>query len=331
MNQQPDEESAGFSTHDARIMDSLKDKLKEVVNYFDTTRRVVFYDYPLYLNVGDLLIQQGTEQFFAENKIHVWKRYSVWDMPSSIRGMDDDVVIVCHGGGNFGDLYQSHHESRERVLQLYPRNPIVILPQTVYFNSRDLFRQSMEILRAHRNCHIFARDARSLEILRTAGIQRTSAMPDMAHCLWGRLRAEVPSSYQERPMLFVRRDKESKPFTTLHRGEPEEQTWDWNRIIRLSTSRYARLLIAAIERQGKTGMHNQKYWQWRSMQERAIRDGVRFFSRFRKIYTNRLHAMILGLLLEREVCAFDNSYGKLSAYRDTWLSEMDSLSWEPDV
>jgi exopolysaccharide biosynthesis predicted pyruvyltransferase EpsI len=39
--------------------------------------------------------------------------------------------------------------------------------------------------------------------------------------------------------------------------------------------------------------------------------------------------MILGLLLEREVYAFDNSYGKLSSYRTTWLSEMEGLTWEP--
>jgi exopolysaccharide biosynthesis predicted pyruvyltransferase EpsI len=40
--------------------------------------------------------------------------------------------------------------------------------------------------------------------------------------------------------------------------------------------------------------------------------------------------MILGLLLEREVCAFDNSYGKLSSYRNCWPSGMESLTWEPE-
>jgi exopolysaccharide biosynthesis predicted pyruvyltransferase EpsI len=40
--------------------------------------------------------------------------------------------------------------------------------------------------------------------------------------------------------------------------------------------------------------------------------------------------MILGLLLTREVCAFDNSYGKLSSYHDTWLEGMECLTWEPE-
>jgi pyruvyl transferase EpsO len=115
VNLQPVEELAENSSHDAKIMDSLKEKLKGILGYFDTTRRVIYYDYPLHLNVGDLLIQQGAEMFFAENNIHIWKRYSVYDMPSSIRGLDDDVVIICQGGGNFGDLYP-FFMNRERGL-----------------------------------------------------------------------------------------------------------------------------------------------------------------------------------------------------------------------
>lgn len=330
MNLQPVEELAENSSHDAKIMDSLKEKLKGILGYFDTTRRVIYYDYPLHLNVGDLLIQQGAEMFFAENNIHIWKRYSVYDMPSSIRGLDDDVVIICQGGGNFGDLYPFFHESRERVIKLYPNNPIVILPQTVYFNSQDRLGQSMKIFREHRNCHIFARDAHSLEILQRAGIHRSSTMPDMAQYLWRSLHPDQLNCYEEQPMRFVRRDKEFKPSAILRGERRREQTYDWPIIVSRKNSRQARMVIAAIQKQCEFGLSYQKYWQWHPMQERAIRDGVRFFSNFRKIYTNRLHAMILGLLLEREVCAFDNSYGKLSSYRNCWLSGMESLTWEPE-
>jgi len=318
------------SSHDAIIMRSLKEKINEILGFFDTSKRVVFFDYPLHLNVGDLLIQQGTEQFFAENHIHVWKRYSVYDMPASILGMDDDVVIICHGGGNFGDLYQFFHEMKERVLQLYPRNPILVMPQTVHFESQDRFRRSMEIFRSHRNCHIFARDARSLEILQGGGIHRTSAMPDMAQYLWEYLLPDPHPVYESQPMKFARADKEAKIHSALEGEGNTIHTVDWPQILPLSTRRIARLIRKTIDLQNRMGFHTQKYWQWRPVQDRAIKDGIRFFSRYRKIYTNRLHAMILGLLLEREVCAFDNSYGKLSSYRDTWLGGMESLTWEPE-
>jgi pyruvyl transferase EpsO len=311
-------------------MSSLKAKLGEILGSFDTSKRVVFFDYPLYLNVGDLLIQLGAEQFFAENRIHVWKRYSAYDMPASIRGMDDDVVIICHGGGNFGDLYPIFQNGRERVLRLYPRNRIVILPQTVHFRSRERFLQSMEQFRSHGNCYIFARDNRSLEFLRQASFTQTSAMPDMAHYLWGKLLPITPRAYEAQPLRFVRRDGEAKASPLFECNPGTVLSYDWPDTTTWSMRHRAGLTLRAIRFQNEMGLHTQKYWQWHPVQDRAIRDGVRFFSRYRKIYTNRLHAMLLGLLLKREVCAFDNSYGKLSSYRDTWLGGMEGLTWEPE-
>jgi pyruvyl transferase EpsO len=188
----------------------------------------------------------------------------------------------------------------------------------------------MERFRSHGNCHIFARDNRSLEILLRGGIAQASAMPDMAQYLWGSLLPDLPPFYEAQPLRFVRRDKESKASAALQGGGGAAQTYDWPFIVSRRTNRYARLMLNAILAQCKLRLHTQKYWQWRPAQDRAIRDGVRFFSRYHAIYTNRLHAMILGLLLEREVCAYDNSYGKLSSYCDTWLSGMEGLKWEPE-
>ncbi len=331
MNKRQVGDGINSTASDQGIMESLKKKLNEILGYFDTTKRIVYFDYPLYLNVGDLLIQLGTEKFFALNHIHVWKRYSIYDMPASIRGMDDNVVIVCQGGGNFGDLYPVIQNSRERVLQLYPNNPIVVLPQTVHYESLDRLSKSLERFRKHRNCHIFARDARSLEILQQASIHRSSAMPDMAHCLWGSLLADEPPLYEAQAMRFVRRDIESKLFPVSGDDESVEHICDWPDIISSSTFQCWRMAYYAIRIQARLGLHTQKFWQWRPVQDMAIRDGVRYFSKYHKIYTNRLHAMLLGLLLKREVCAFDNSYGKLSSYKNSWLRGMESLTWNPKM
>jgi pyruvyl transferase EpsO len=330
MKLQPNREPISNSSYDARVMNSLKDKLKEILGSFDTKKRVVYYDYPLHMNIGDLLINLGTEQFLADHNINVWRRYSVFDMPDSIKGMEDDVVILCQGGGNFGDLYPNFQNGRERVLRLYPRNRIVILPQTVHFRSRERFFQSMEQFRTHGNCYIFARDNRSLGFLRQASFTQTSAMPDMAHYLWGKLLPITPRAYEAQPLRFVRRDGEAKSSPLLEGNASTVQSYDWPDTTTWSTRHRAGLTLRAIRFQNGLGLHTQKYWQWHSAQDRAIRDGVRFFSKYRKIYTNRLHVMLLGLLLEREVCAFDNSYGKLSSYRDTWLSGLEGLKWEPE-
>ncbi len=330
VNKHSNREQIGHSSHDSAIMNSLKAKLEGILDSFDTTKRVVFFDYPLLLNVGDLLINLGTECFLSDHNIHIWKRFSADDMPESIRGMDDDVIIICQGGGNFGDLWSRHHPGRESLLAYFPRNRIILLPQSVHFDSPDRLQKSMERFRSHGNCHIFARDNRSLDILQHAGVHQSSAMPDMAQYLWGILLPDTHPVYESQPMRFVRRDKEAKTYAALEGEGNALHTVDWREILTLSTHRIARLILKAIDLQNRMGFHAQKYWQWRFVQDKAIRDGVRYLSRFRKIYTNRLHGMILGLLLSREVCAFDNSYGKLSSYRESWLSGMDDLNWEPE-
>ena len=44
------------------------------------------------------------------------------------------------------------------------------------------------------------------------------------------------------------------------------------------------------------------------------------------IYTTRLHACILSILLRKEdITFFDNSYGKNSGFYDTWLTDCENV------
>ena len=57
-----------------------------------------------------------------------------------------------------------------------------------------------------------------------------------------------------------------------------------------------------------------------------IRSGVRQLMSHTDIYTTRLHACILSILLGKEkITFFDNSYGKNRNFYDTWLRDCDSI------
>src|ERR1039458_8232329 len=103
------------------------------------------------------------------------------------------------------------------------KHPPCLIWRTVY--GGDCLQIAMEHLRSHGNCHIFARDNRSLETLRQADIAQTSAMPDMAHCLWGRLLAVVPRFYEAQPLRFVRRDDEAKASPLLEGNASTVQSY----------------------------------------------------------------------------------------------------------
>ena len=58
-------------------MDLLKLKLTEILNHIEDKNDVVYLDYPLHYNVGDLLIFLGGIQFLSKNEINVKKFYCV--------------------------------------------------------------------------------------------------------------------------------------------------------------------------------------------------------------------------------------------------------------
>ncbi len=48
-----------------------------------------------------------------------------------------------------------------------------------------------------------------------------------------------------------------------------------------------------------------------------------------RIYSTRLYAIILSLLLgkDSDLYWFDNSYGKNSSFYETWLSDLDGIKF----
>jgi pyruvyl transferase EpsO len=54
-----------------------------------------------------------------------------------------------------------------------------------------------------------------------------------------------------------------------------------------------------------------------------VKRGCRQISRGRALVTDRLHAHILACLMGLEHIVLDNSYGKISSFRDTWTHDFE--------
>jgi pyruvyl transferase EpsO len=67
---------------------------------------------------------------------------------------------------------------------------------------------------------------------------------------------------------------------------------------------------------------------WSALSDTMIRRAIGLFAAYETIVTDRLHGVILGALLGRNVIARDNSYGKVSSYVDCWLSDVPGISLE---
>lgn len=316
-------------------MDELKHKLDLIRDVIPLSRPVVFLDYPMHGNVGDLLIHAGTDEFFAANGYEVIGRFSIHefclthrpDRPiayfkGSVRRLDAlvrrGVTIVFQGGGNLGDLYRDHQMFRELVIARYPETPIVILPQSIHFQAPESRVATARNFAAHRQLYVFARDRESLGFLRDECGNPASLMPDMAHALWGSLPRQDGS--KTATLHFRRRDKEAK----LNAEEPAE-SFDWDDLISAFDRGMIRLLRKMQSLDLPTRHVVPNHVLWGGYRDRLLRRSVDRVGQYGRLVTDRLHGMILGALLDMPVISEDNSYGKVGRYYSEWFEASDRI------
>lgn len=283
---------------------------------------VGYVDYPMHMNVGDLLIFMGTMDFFRANGNRVETSFCAFDAsPRAYARLAACDVIVCHGGGNFGDLYPRHQDLREAVVTRFPEKPVVVMPQTFHFASEAAMRQSAKLFRAHSDLTICARDSYSAALAQDHFADRVMLVPDMAHRLYASfapLRHEAGSTAQ--PFLLLRRDIEAD-------NGAADKGRDWKDLVplhgkgRIGAHRLAAILAGKLDMPvpGLVAAHER-------VVDPLVRSLAARLVHHRRWITSRLHGAILGLLLDREVELLDNSYGKNSRYFTQWGSRLTNLT-----
>jgi pyruvyl transferase EpsO len=316
----PDPTIAGDPSLSAR-MERLRERIASLDAVIPKNRPVVFLDYPVHTNVGDLLIERGTDRFFHTLGYDVVYHGSADASADEIAThTPPDATLVLHGGGNFGDLYQFHQAFRERIIAAYPRQRIVMLPQTMHYESPARLRESALIFERHDDLHVCLRDERSLKLFSSHFRNPTYLMPDMAHFLWGEFSRTIRASAAAHTLLFARNDIERSPLPTDDLDRP---TNDWSNLVP-----YSELVVFGIVKKlhvdyRRFGRHLPLYRIWRALvRDRLIGRGDRLIDAHDEVITNRLHMGIFSLLKGRRVTLSDNSYGKLSGYYTTWLKDL---------
>ena len=281
----------------------------------------VLWELPYHENIGDLLIWKGELAFLRQLP---YKRLGSCSFSTyEYKDISSNVVILLHGGGNFGDVWREPQNFRLQIVSKYPDNPIIIFPQTVWYHNAGTMKQDAEIMARHKNLTICARDKKSYEFLKTHfSANKILLVPDMAFCLpadWVR-RFQVASNHKT---LFLKRtDKElDTSYSALPFKEGEMEVSDWPTFER-------RHILYRI---GGKLVYNPKYrkvadWYFRFIvMPYFVRKGLRFVSPYDYVYTTRLHVAISCVLLGKPFTLLDNSYGKNSSFYETWLADVDGI------
>lgn len=208
--------------------------------------------------------------------------------------------VFITGGGFLGSLWMDEEQMVLDAVRCFKRNPIVIFPQTVFYednsfgeeakrNARTVFvsrRRKIILFCRNKNCY---REAKEVYVG-----QRIGFAPDMA------LRLNVPSYDLTRSgvLCCLRRDKEG-----IFTGSRKEQ------LLCVLRRRFGDESIVYTDTviSRNVGVKEREHFLQQKWKE---------FAKHELVITDRLHGMIFALLTGTPCVAINNKSGKVKAVYD---------------
>ncbi|MFD1672034.1 polysaccharide pyruvyl transferase family protein [Agrilactobacillus yilanensis] len=259
-------------------------------------------------NLGDFAIAFEQRQWLA----HHCPAYELEELytdgqPADYRQMARVLtpkdILVFQGGGNLGDLWPHWEYERQFIVQKFPKNPIVILPQSAYFSETPqgerLLRRAQRIYNQHPNLTMAARDRTSYNFLKTKfGLSNVLLTPDIV-LADHQLKASVAQAKLQRQSgkvtLALRQDKEKRLTANLE--------------VELANS--PDLTVTKLD----TVLTNYQPAQFQG----ALQQLLWCFAQSELVITDRLHGLIFCYLTQTPCLFLDNLDYKLKHLYETWL------------
>lgn len=308
------------------------EKISQLRNYLYSTLLplingdYVLLDIPYYSNPGDTLIWEGTEHLLSNCPYKCLHKTAeeCFEFPR----FDKNVVILLQGGGNWGDLWPRHQSFRKKIVAQYPENRIIVLPQSIYYEDIRNWEEDADILKGHNRLHLCLRDIPSYELVKKAGLSNVYLLPDMAFCI------DLAKLYQfirpsnGRIILVKREDSEKPDYNRLDINVnnsvldvldwPTMEAYDFVQMNFYRIYNRRRLFLQFV-----TNLYADKI-----LRHHIVKKSVQFISQYDYVYTTRLHAAILSVLLNKPVTLIDNSYSKNLNFYKAWLSDLDTFVFQ---
>jgi exopolysaccharide biosynthesis predicted pyruvyltransferase EpsI len=289
-------------------------------------------DFPFHPNCGDSLIYLGELAALKEIGVDI---LAVSDAegfrPEHYLSLPPDTVMLFHGGGNFGGLWDTPHLRRNEELHLLRSFKAVMLPQTMTTMDQECRQRTRAVLADHSDVTLMWRDRKSFETSLTLFPEvRSVLVPDAAFCLFPLRRPRVTLRAKERISLLARTDREGSGLANAVSGSIPVR--DWQCVFVEKALR--RLLRFAIERDRRASerpmmrLRGRLFYAYTLLNAQAA---ARQLTSSDVVVVDRLHAWILSVLLDVPHVVVDTKYEKISSVMSSWLpDELSTLATAPD-
>jgi pyruvyl transferase EpsO len=307
---------------------AIRDEIvRGLIDLIPSTNNFGLVDFPDHPNVGDHAIWLGEETYFSqlgltplftcssyEKGRYNYAKHSC-DFDSLRQVVGENGTIFCHGGGNIRnypgrDTLGFYEHFRETLLAEFHSNRIVILPQSVNFQDShpEALKTAQNAYESAMNVTMILRDAESYKFVQEnfPDIQ-ARLLPDMAFMIGPIPQGGVPPEFNA---VWIRR-------------QDSETMFKENESERVKTPR------DILEVDWKYIPYNRLDSKLQTSTLR-VGQGIHLLRKGHVVITDRLHGMILALLLRKPIIALDNDYGKLSRFYNTFLKRVPGIYWAQD-
>ena len=265
----------------------------------------IFLDLPYYNNVGDVLIWEATIQLLKSNRHHCLYSCSVetYRKPR----ININTILLFSGGGNFGDLWEKHQLFRHKVMTDFPENPIVQLPQSVWFENKEKMNYDIQCFKDHKaQVTICLRDQQSFDIIsKHYSNVKSLLLPDMVLALNidKVLKRKKINCQKGIGTLYFRRDDKEYVENHLVIHFDAEGDWPCRKQTLKWIRRYKELMrrLEQIRLPEKWRLKITEWYYRYIIKDAYLYGGISFLMPYQTIYATRLHAAILGVLLGKHL------------------------------
>lgn len=308
----------------AGVAEELRGRLlRTMAEVIPRRSRVALLDFPDHTNVGDSAIWLGELAVLRhlESKICYVATRTTYRADRLRSALGPDGIVLLHGGGNFGDLWPKHQDHREAVVRDLREYPIVQLPQSICFQDRKRLDDARRVLRSHDRFTAVVRDDESLKIARGPLELPAVLCPDSAFALGVIERPQQPVQ----PVVWISRDDHEGPPPQVSTSEVAIRE-DW-----IEEPPTLLLRAAAIVRRLPTLPQGLDRRMFQALVEARVARGCALISRGAALVTNRLHGMILSVLMGIPPFAYDTRQGKIGSFYRTWIGDsMPGVMWDTE-
>jgi pyruvyl transferase EpsI len=247
-----------------------------------------------YGNIGDLAINYCEKVFlgsFDTYPLYVFSRRTLlanWQLIQKSVSKDD--IIFIHGGGNMGDIWLNEERARRKIVEDFPDNKIISLPQSIKFYSKEELLTSKRVYGSHKSLLMFVRDDASFDFAQKqfegVDIYRTEDI------VFNYVYTAPERESSGAVLFFERNDREKgSDDLSLIRDKVNELGYD-----NYTSDTVVEGMVAPTDGIGAE----------------LVYDKIDEAHAARVVVTNRLHGAVFALLAGRPVIVVDNSYGKVS-------------------